>query len=284
MAHAQASEKYRAGDLNGAIEAAIAAVKAKPTDTAARGFLCELLAFAGDYQRADKHLDLIADQDKDAASGVALVRQLLRGAMARHEVFHEGRPPELLDDPPAHLRLSLRALAALRAGDRAEAATLVEQAEAERPAVAGERDGGRFADWRDLDDVTAGILEVITSTGKYYWVPLERVAHLAFEAPRRPRDLLWRQASIQVRGGPEGVVYLPALYPGSHAAEEDGPRLGRATTWQADDAAGAPVTGLGQRTFLFDETDLPILELGTIDTDPPPTAAAADAGPEDASS
>jgi type VI secretion system protein ImpE len=267
LLHTKASEKFREGDLKGAVDAAIAAAKEKPTDTAARGFLCEMLAFTGEYRRADKQLDLIADQAPDAASGVALFRQLLRGAMARYEVFHEGRAPELLEQPPAHLQLALRGLAALREGDRAEAANLVEQAEAARPAVAGRRDASGFADWRDLNDVTASVLEVITSTGKYYWVPLECVAHIAFEAPKRPRDLLWRQASIHVHGGPEGVVYIPAIYPGTSACEDDGLRLGRATIWKED--AGPPVAGQGQRTFLFDETDLPIMELGTIETYPP---------------
>lgn len=272
MTHADASEKFRAGDLGGAIDAAVAAVKQGPTDTDARGFLSELLCFNGDVVRADKHLDLINDQDTSVATGVALFRQILRGEMARQEVFARGRPPEMLDDPPAHLSLSLKALAALREDAAGEAAELTDAAEAKRPAIDGVRDSVSFADWRDLDDLLSGVMEVITSTGKYYWVPLERIASLSLEAPTRARDLLWRKAEIVVRGGPEGVVYLPATYPGTAESGDDTLKLGRATTWI--DPETGPIRGLGLRTFLFDEQDVPVMELQSLTTEPPNEGAA----------
>lgn len=263
MSHDEASERYEAGDLEGAIAAAASAVKAAPTDTGARGFLCELLCFAGDIERADKHLDLLSDQDSAVAKGVALFRQILRGEAHRRDVFEHGRPPELLAEPPDHAQLALKALAALREGVPADAADLCAQAEAARPAVAGTHEGARFADLRDLDDVTAGLLELITSSGKYYWVPWEHVQTIRFAAPQRPRDLIWREAEIAVRGGPEGVVYIPALYPGTLRHADDAVRLGRATDWP--DSGAGPVRGAGLRGYLVDDADVPIMELGTLE-------------------
>jgi len=272
VATASASERFEAGDIDGAIAAAIAAVRAKPSDTGARGLLCELLCFDRDLSRVDKHLDLLTDQETDLAPAISLFRQVLRGETARREVFAEGRAPDFLDPPPEHLRLSLKALAALRAGDPAEALALVGAAEEARPKPAGSVDGTAFADWRDLDDITAGVLETITPKGDYYWVPLERVVHIAFDPPKRPRDLIWRQAHIDVKDGPDAVVYVPALYAGTPDAADDGLRLGRATTWS--EPGSAPVRGLGLRSYLFDETDRTIMEIGEIALDAPAGALA----------
>ena len=60
-----------------------------------------------------------------------------------------------------------------------------------------------------------------------------------------------------VRDGPDGEVYLPSVYSGPAAAEAA--RLARITEWTGGD--GAPVRGVGQRTFLVGEEALPILDL-----------------------
>ena len=97
--------------------------------------------------------------------------------------------------------------------------------------------------------------QVITTTGKYFWIPPERVLLLEFHKAKRPRDLFWRRATMQVADGPDGEVYLPALYPpttGTAAAMTDALRLGRATDWhQAGD--GGPTLGLGAVTILVGE-------------------------------
>src|SRR5439155_1325758 len=131
--------------------------------------------------------------------------------------------------------------------------------EGQRPRVRGTCDGQPFTDLRDLDDLTAPVFEVLTSTGKYYWIPVERVELVEFRPPARPRDLLWQRARMVVRGGPDGEVYLPTLYSGTHAESDNGLRLGRATEWRGGD--GAPVRGVGRRTFLVGDDTCPILEL-----------------------
>jgi type VI secretion system protein ImpE len=254
-----AKELFKAGNLAEAVTAALEEVKQHPTDTSRRGFLGELLCFTGDFPRADVHLDALGNQDPQALLGVALFRQLLRAEQARQQFFREGRLPEFLDPPPLYLQRHLEASISVREGRPAEAVTLLNEAEDLRPEVAGTCDGQSFNDLRDIDDMTASFFEVLTSTGKYYWIPLERVERVEFRAPERPRDLLWRRAHMAVRSGPDGEVYLPALYPGTHAESDDRLRLGRLTEWRGGNEA--PLRGVGQRMFVIGEEDRAIMEL-----------------------
>ena len=66
--------KLDAGDLSGAVEAALRLVKTNPTDATARTFLFELFCFAGDWDRAEKQLDVIGHQDTDAMVGSLIYR------------------------------------------------------------------------------------------------------------------------------------------------------------------------------------------------------------------
>jgi len=256
-----AANLFRAGKLDEAVAAAQAALRKAPTDLNARVLLGELLAFTGNLERADVVLDAASAIDPSTAMVVAEFRQLIRADMARRQLFRDGRVPEFLSDPTETQRLQLAALVALRAGDLAEAARQAEAAEAVRPHAPGKHGDTAFDDLRDADDLLAGSFEVLTTTGKYFWVPVERVQTLEFHAPKRPRDLLWRRASMTVAEGPDGEVYLPAVY----AAEEqltDALRLGRETDWRQ--AEGGPVRGVGQRLLIVGEDAVPMMELGNF--------------------
>jgi type VI secretion system protein ImpE len=256
-----ASALFRAGKLGEAVAAAQAALRKAPTDINARVLLGELLAFAGNLERADVVLDAATAIDPSTALVVAEFRQLIRAEIARRQLFRDGRVPEFLADPTETQRLQLAALVALRAGDQAEASRQTAGAEAVRPRAAGKHGDVVFDDMRDTDDLLAGSFEVLTTTGRYYWVPVERVQLLEFHAPKRPRDLLWRRASISVKEGPDGDVYLPVVYAGDDPMT-DALRLGRETDWrQTDDG---PVRGVGQRMFIIGEDAVPIMELGSI--------------------
>jgi type VI secretion system protein ImpE len=267
-----AKQHYQAGNLREAVAAALEEVKNHPGDAGKRGFLCELLCFAGDLERADRQLDVLAGQDPQALD-VSLFRQLIRAEQARQEFYTDGRLPEFLDgEITPCLRLHLEAAVLLRAGKPAEAASLLARAEEHRPKVTCTYNGQAFDEFRDLDDLTASFFEVLTSTGKYYWIPLERVESAEFRPPKQPRDLLWRSVHMIVRGGPDGEVYLPVLYAGSAADPDDNVRLGRLTQWRGE--AGTPVRGFGQRMFLVGNDDRPILELPALSIHPPEPARA----------
>jgi type VI secretion system protein ImpE len=136
---------------------------------------------------------------------------------------------------------------------------LVTQAERLRPAMAGTCGDRDFKDFRDLDDLTAGAFEVLTKTGKYYWIAVERVERLEFSPPQRPLDLIWRPVEMAVPGAFEAEVFMPAIY-GTLEAADEAARLGRRTDWLGNEPT--PVRGVGQRVFAIDgEDEVGMLEL-----------------------
>jgi type VI secretion system protein ImpE len=265
-APSEAGRLFREGNLTDALAAANAAVRKAPTDIGARVLLAELLAFAGNIERADVVLDACADLDPTAVLMVAEFRQLLRGETARRQLFKDGRVPEFLGEPTAAQRLSLAAVVALRDGDSEGAGKLAAQAEEARVHPAGQIGSGTFDDMRDADDVLASCFEVITTTGKYFWIPPERVTLLEFHPMKRPRDLFWRRATMQVADGPDGDVYLPTTYPPSATegtALTDALRLGRATDWQQAGDGGL-MRGVGAVTLLVGDDALTWLEMDKV--------------------
>jgi type VI secretion system protein ImpE len=254
-----AKEMYRAGKLAEAIAAMNAEVRDHPADNDRRGFLAELHCLAGNFDKADAQLDVLARGDAQGAAGVTLIRQLVRAEQARRQLFSDGRVPEFLGLPTDAMSMRLRAVTEMRAGRAAEAAELLASAEALRAPLRGTCDGAAFDELRDLDDPTADVFEVLTSMGKYFWIPFERVNSIEFRAPTRPRDLMWRRAAMSVKDGPDGEVFLPSVYVDLDATSGDSEKLARTTDWRGGD--GAPTRGVGQRTLLVGEEPRPILEI-----------------------
>ena len=261
---------FRAGKLAAAIEAANAAVRKSPADIAPRVLLAELLLFAGNLERADTLLSAAGDIEPQAAIVVAEFRQLLRAEMARRQLHRDGRLPEFLGEPTQALAATLEAFVALRAGDAAGGSAKAAEAERRRPRVRGAAGGAAFDDFRDVDDLTAGFFEVLTTTGKYFWIPTERVETVEFHPPKRARDLFWRRVSMSVRAGPDGDVYLPVTYVAGDPALGDEYRLGRATDWRQE--GDGPVRGVGQRVFLAGDEPVSIMDMTTLAFEAPAAA------------
>jgi type VI secretion system protein ImpE len=257
-----AKELLEAGKLSEAIQAMNEEVKRNPTDLQRRGFLAELLCASGRLERADAQLEVVVQQDAKAALTVALMRQLIRAETARRDFYASGRLPEFLDVPASNLQLYVEASIHAREKRPGDAARLLEQAEEQRPRVKGTCNGKPFSDLRDLDDLTAGVFEVLTSTGKFYWIPVERVRSIEFRKPERLRDLIWRRALMSVASGPDGEVFLPATYCPDGTDGDERALLGRVTDWRGGD--GAPMRGIGQVCFLIDEESVPIMQMDGV--------------------
>ena len=120
--------------------------------------------------------------------------------------------PEFIEKPSPNLELRLQASMLFREGNVAEAGRVLAEAESQRTPVKGTCNGKPFDEFRDMDDLTSSFFEVYTATGKYYWLPFEKVEEIEFRPPERSRHLLWRSARLTLREGPEIEVHLPALY------------------------------------------------------------------------
>lgn len=257
------SEQLEAGDLDGAIESLTQQVRQRPTDTAARSQLAEILCIAGNFERADRLLDALQHQDPNVAIGVALFRQLIRAEEARQLFYSECRLPEFLTPPSDDDQLYLRALVAAKDNQLRQAADLLADAETKRQPLAGRVDGAAFDDMRDLDDVCATHLDVLTSTGKFYWIPLRSIESVILHKPERHRDLLWRRATVSVASGPDGEVFLPTIYAGGKTPPSAQARLGRQTDFVGGD--GEPIRGVGLRSFIFGDDARSILDVAEIE-------------------
>ena len=81
-------ELFQAGKLDEAVEAQIKQVKSKPTSTEFRTLLFELLSFQGQLERADKQLEVIAQQDENANWATQVYRNLIKAETDATEALH----------------------------------------------------------------------------------------------------------------------------------------------------------------------------------------------------
>src|SRR5207248_6732782 len=84
-----ARELYQAGKLDEAVQALNAELRDNPSDTKRRTFLFELLCFAGNYDRAEKQLDILSQASPEAMTGAMLYRAALHAERTRHELFEK---------------------------------------------------------------------------------------------------------------------------------------------------------------------------------------------------
>jgi type VI secretion system protein ImpE len=242
-----AGELFKAGKLHDAIDAQIKEVKSNPADQNKRMFLFELIAFTGDLERARKQLEALTYAEVELESSRQQYRQLLEAEALRRQVFAAGQKPHFLIDPPEHVTARLEALEHLRNQRPAEATAILMRANASAPQLAGTLNGKAFAGLRDYDELFWTVLEVM-SKGIYAWVPLEQVVSVVCVPPRFPRDLLWFPARLELRDGSNGEVFLPVLYPNSHAETDELVQVGQVTDWKMSD--DGPTLGVGQHQFL----------------------------------
>lgn len=257
----EAKQRFEAGDLAGALEAVTAEVKSRPTDAIPRTFLFELLCFAGELDRAQKHLDAIGQIESQSDWAVQVYTNILHAERARRRLFSDGLRPEFFLDPPLYVQLHLDAINRLREGRGGEAKELLDRAEEGR-ATNGCEVNGRLCDAiRDCDDMLAPFLEIIILRD-YVWVPWEQIRELELAEPERPRDLIWLPARLVLTDGSQRRGYLPTLYCGSHQHSDDRVKLGRMTDWLGGETE--PVRGVGLHTLLAGDHAVGLLDLRSV--------------------
>lgn len=250
-----------AGNLTGAVEAALRLVKTNPTNEAARTFLFELSCFSGEWDRAEKQLEVIGHQDANAMVGSLIYRQNFKAERDRMRLFANGIKPEFLVSEPPHVAGLLDAANRVREGNTAEARILIDRVEEERPAYSCEVNGEGFSDFRDYNDLTMCVFEVFFKDS-YVWLPFEDVASIEFFKPKTLRDLYWIQAEVELVNGVKGEMFFPALYSNSWKSDNDQVRLGRMTDWR--DAGDEVFIGEGMKLFWMDGRDKSILDINSV--------------------
>lgn len=246
-----AADLFEAGRLDDAIAAQIQAVKTDAGNEAKRLFLFELAVFAGQWDRAGRQLDAINYPDAERNANVAAYRALLDAEKQRAAVLASGERPEFLIDPPADTERRVEALKCVAENRPEEAAAILREIDDEAAPIRGELNGRPFELLRDCDDLFGTTLEVFSTTGTYYWVPVQQIASLTVNEPQQLRDLAWLPATLEMRDGPAGDVFLPVRYPNSENHADNDVRLARSTDWSEPE--NGPVRGSGVRLYLVDD-------------------------------
>lgn len=258
----EAKTKLDAGNLSGAIETALGAVKSNPTDERGRIFLFELSCFSGDWDRAERQLDVIGHQDANAMVGSLIFKQNFHAERNRMRYFSDGLKPEFLSPPPAYIEDLLAANNRVREGNLSEARQILDKVEEERPAFACRLNGQEKEDFRDYNDLTMCVFEAILKE-TYVWLPVEQVKKIEFFEPKSLRDLYWIQAKVDLKTGLGGEMFFPALYVNSWKSADDEVRLGRKTDWR--DLGEEVYAGEGLREFFSEGEAKSILEIRDIE-------------------
>jgi type VI secretion system protein ImpE len=231
----------QAGKLDEAIDALSAELRDNPTDGRRRTFLFELLCFAGKYDRAEKHLDVVGQGSKEAEMGALLYHSALHAERMRQQMFESRAFPLTAAPQP----------------------------------VSGTLNGKPFTSLTDADPRIGARLELFAA-GSYTWIPFEQIESVEILPPKRLRDMLWAPAIVRTgesfRGMELGEVLIPAIAPLTWRHADGAIRLGRVTEWEPlDDDSAAPI---GQKLLLVDDEEFPILELRELTITSPASAVA----------
>lgn len=226
-------ELYHTGQLGLAIKALGEELRSHPLDARRRTFLFELLSFAGEYDRAENHLDVLADQDPKSVAGMLLYRSAVHAERTRQEMF---------------LKRQFPSSSTAAAEDHG-----------------GEWNGRPFEYLGDADDRIGDHIEMFIA-GSYTWLPTRYIERLEIEPPVNLRDLLWARARLDA--SPEfrvrelGEVLLPVLSPLSYLSADDAVKLGRVSVWETDPDGAEALKG--QKMLLVDGEEVPLLEMRSV--------------------
>ena len=236
-----ANQLFQAGRLKEAVQALSTDVRNHPADTKRRTFLFELLCFSGEYDRAEKQLDMLAEAGPNSEMGALLYRSALHAERTRQDLFRKGEFPKSAEGPsPGGI------------------------------STPGVLNGKPFQTIADADPRIGSRLEVYAG-GNYLWISFEHLASIQVPPPRRLRDLLWTPAVVRagpaLKGTELGEVLLPVLSPFAWQHNEEAVRLGRMTVWE-EDVPGAAVP-IGQKILLVDGEEIPLLEIRQLEFNSP---------------
>lgn len=96
-----ASELYKVGRLQDAIEAQVREVQASAIDPSKRLFLFELLLFSGDLERARGESEAIKYEEPEVDAAMAVYRKLVDAEQAHRDLFARCRTGLLRGTQPA---------------------------------------------------------------------------------------------------------------------------------------------------------------------------------------
>jgi len=258
----KAAELIQAGRLDEALSILQAEIRENPADPKLRVFLFQLSCVLGRLDKAMSQLQVMASLDAETMMLAQIFRPVIACEMLRREVFAGRRAPLIFGEPSEWMGLLVRAASLMAEGKIEAAADFRQRAFEAAPASSGKIDLQSFEWIADGDSRLGPMLEVILD-GKYYWIPFCRIARIEIEKPSDLRDLVWSPARFTWTNGGAVSGHIPVRYPETEKSGDDRLRLARKTAW--NEASPECFVGLGQRVFMTDAGEYPLLECRTIE-------------------
>jgi type VI secretion system protein ImpE len=255
-----AEQSLKAGDPAGALAQLQEQVRARPADPKLRVFLFQLLCVLGQWERALTQLKVASELDAGTLAMVQTYSEAVRCEAIRRDVFSGRKSPMVFGEPEPWLAFLIESLLSASAS-ASRSDELRRRAFDEADTSAGEINGQEFNWIADADSRIGPVLEAIIN-GRYYWVPFLRLSKVTVEAPEDLRDVVWMPAHLQFENGGESVALIPTRYPGSEGSADGAVMLARKTEW--DEVVPGAYHGLGQRTFITDSGEVPLMDVRTL--------------------
>jgi type VI secretion system protein ImpE len=246
------------GNLSDARSQLVAAVKSSPADQRSRTLLFQVLAYMGEWDKAIRHLEIIAAQDSTRQTGIQVYLNLIQAEIERIQVTQNKRQSAFLPESPAYLEQYETACQKLDTQEFQTAERIFKEIDSQRPFVSGTLNGKDFNGFRDTDTRLSFFLEAFVHE-RYVRVPFEFLRELSLPKPQTFLDLLWTSAQITTWDGLTLNCFLPVLYPESFRHEDDRLKRGRMTDWM--NLGKGFYQGVGQHVFQVGEKDIGILEI-----------------------
>jgi type VI secretion system protein ImpE len=229
---------FKAGKLTEAVSALNSYLRDNPGDLKSRTFLFELLCFTGDFERAEKQLNIVQQEgSKESMLGTLLYQSALAAEKTRQEMFETKTFPLPTGKPAGPVR--------------------------------GKLNGKAFESLQDADPRLGEKLELFAA-GDYLWISYHDIAAINMEEPKKLRDLFWAPARLTTgptfRSRELGEILLPAITALSWQHDDDEVRLGRTTEF-CEDEAGA-VAPYGRKILLVDGEEVSLVDIRELEIYP----------------
>lgn len=256
--------RHLAGEfLNDALLRLESQIKARPADADLRAAFVQFLTLSGNWARALTQLKSWLALKPQAKPTVTLLEQSIQGEQQRAQVLAGMAAPAM---PHAQWPwLTTLAAALTESGEHAHALrlTALEQAQASAGQLAFDNEETQDFEWLMDGDARLGpVCETIVN-GRYFWLPFSAIAKIQFQAPASVTDLVWRHALVCLTDGSEQVCQIPARYPFANEAA-DAVKLARTTEWRPLDNDGLLYLGQGQKAWLSEQSENPLLSLSLV--------------------
>lgn len=241
----------REGDLDGARAALVDVVRTKPGDDRARMFLFQLLCVTGEWDKARKQLQALAQVADNAQMLAVTYNQAIDAELIRADVFAGKTDMPVLVGMDGWIEGVANAISLAAKGDHAQAEAQRNEAFGQAPDTPGNLNGQPF-EWIADSDMRFGPTFEAIVAGRYGLIPFDAVASISSDGPQDLRDTVWYPVQLALKSGQSIAAFLPARYPGSEANSSAAIRLGRQTDWIESQGVEA---GMGQRLWSLSEGD-----------------------------